>query len=236
MAGRKLKQIDKKNTKKSKKIKTSEPIPSTSSKFHEFESNLNNEKSKRKLEKNEQDGSDMKKQKTGLSSMNNYKLMDINVLNPFQSNWTIKARVDVKRPIYCWKNEKCTGKLFNMDISDKSARIRVIAFKNMVDKFYDRFEIGEVYLFANLDIKNANTKFSTIKNNFELTLTNDTIIQRCEEDTTDIPNIEYEYKTIADIKLLSEKSIFNTMGICHEIKGVEEIAAKKRVKFIKKEM
>lgn len=84
----------------------------------------------------------------GLKSRN---VFPISSLNPFQSNWQIMAKVMTKRPIFNWKNKKGEGKLFNMVLCDESAQIRVTIFKDLVDRFYDKIEIGKVYLISNAD-------------------------------------------------------------------------------------
>lgn len=65
----------------------------------------------------------------------------INGLSPYQNKWVIKARVTAKPPIRTWSNAKGEGKLFSMDLMDESGQIRVTAFRDQVDKFYDMIEV-----------------------------------------------------------------------------------------------
>lgn len=82
---------------------------------------------------------------------------------------------------------------------------------------------------ANASLENANLKYSSIKNNFEIILNNDSMIQECKDSVyLDLLNIEIIYKNISEY--LSVGSIFNTIGICYEIKGIEEITAKNKGK------
>lgn len=62
-------------------------------------------------------------------------------LSPYQNKWVIKARVTAKSPIRHWRNAKGEGKLFSMDLMDDSGQIRVTAFRDQVDKFYDMIEV-----------------------------------------------------------------------------------------------
>ena len=55
--------------------------------------------------------------------------------------WVIKARVTSKSPVRTWSNAKGEGKLFSMDLVDESGEIRVTAFKEQCDKFYDLIEV-----------------------------------------------------------------------------------------------
>lgn len=72
--------------------------------------------------------------------------MPINALTPYQNKWVIKARVTAKPPIRHWSNAKGEGKLFSMDLMDESGQIRVTAFRDLVDKFYDMLEVCVVRL------------------------------------------------------------------------------------------
>ena len=65
----------------------------------------------------------------------------ISALSPYQNKWVIKARVTAKSAIRTWSNAKGEGKLFSMDLMDESAQIRVTAFRDLVDKFYDMIEV-----------------------------------------------------------------------------------------------
>lgn len=68
--------------------------------------------------------------------------MPISGLSPYQNKWVIKARVTAKAPIRHWSNAKGEGKLFSMDLMDESGQIRVTAFRDLVDKFYDMIEVN----------------------------------------------------------------------------------------------
>lgn len=65
----------------------------------------------------------------------------ISGLSPYQNKWVIKARVTAKAPIRHWSNAKGEGKLFSMDLMDESGQIRVTAFRDLVDKYYDMIEV-----------------------------------------------------------------------------------------------
>lgn len=65
----------------------------------------------------------------------------ISGLSPYQNKWVIKARVTAKPAIRHWSNAKGEGKLFSMDLMDESGQIRVTAFRDLVDKFYDMIEV-----------------------------------------------------------------------------------------------
>lgn len=165
---------------------------------------------------------------------NENELIKISEINPFKSKWVIKARVVSKKPIHLWNNDKSSGKLFNFNLIDGSGEIRVTAFNEMVDKFFDKIENECVFLFSNADIKKANTKYMNVKNNFELILTNDTEIEKCTQNSDDVPNVEYKFESIGKIKKLSKNAIVNVMGVCYDIKSIYEFTSKNTGKLFKK--
>ena len=80
-------------------------------------------------------------------------------ITPYQNKWTIKARVTSKGDVRTWNKSTGSGKLFSMDLMDESGAIRVTAFKEMCDKFYDYAEVGKVYYIANCSVKAANRQY-----------------------------------------------------------------------------
>lgn len=66
--------------------------------------------------------------------------LPISGLSPYQNKWVIKARVTAKGPMRSWSNAKGEGKLFSMDLMDESGQIRVTAFRDQAEKYYDMIE------------------------------------------------------------------------------------------------
>lgn len=83
----------------------------------------------------------------------------ISGLSPYQNKWVIKARVTAKAPIRTWSNAKGEGKLFSMDLMDESGQIRVTAFRDQVDKFYDMIEVSSELTRRTISGKNIDILF-----------------------------------------------------------------------------
>ncbi|GAX74874.1 hypothetical protein CEUSTIGMA_g2320.t1 [Chlamydomonas eustigma] len=82
------------------------------------------------------------------------RIMPIRSLNPFSGRWTIKAKCTSKAEMKRWSNQKSEGKLFSFDLLDaQGGEIRVTAFNDQVDKFYDLVEVGKVYLVSKASLK-----------------------------------------------------------------------------------
>lgn len=112
--------------------------------------------------------------------------------------WIIKARVTNKSNIRTWSNSRGEGKLFSIDLVDESGEIRCTAFRDLVDKFYDYIQVDKLYYISKCQLKPANKQFSTLKNDYEMTMTNETMIQLVPESETNgsIPEIKYEFVNI----------------------------------------
>jgi replication factor A1 len=99
-----------------------------------------------------------------------HKIHPVQALNPFLQNWMIKVRVTNKSDIRHWSNAKGEGSLFSCDLLDEhGTEIRATFFKDAVDKFFDVIHEGKVYFMGGGRLKAANRRFTSIKNEYEIT-------------------------------------------------------------------
>lgn len=83
-------------------------------------------------------------------------------------------------------------------------------------------------------MKNANRQYSALKNNFEMIFTNDTKMTECVKSNEEFPKLQVKFDSIAVVKNMSLNSLINVIGICHEIKSLEEFTSKKTGHQLKK--
>ncbi|KAK9536530.1 hypothetical protein VZT92_006303 [Zoarces viviparus] len=153
------------------------------------------------------------------------KVIPLADLNPYLSKWTIRARVSNKSSIRTWSNSKGEGKLFSFEMVDESGEIKITAFNNEVDKFFSLVEQGKVYFITKATLKVANKQYTTLKNNYEMTLHAQSSIVPCD-DSQDIPVVRCDFVPIAELENRDKDAIIDVIGVCKSADDVSRITTK----------
>ncbi|KAG7204042.1 hypothetical protein KM043_001901 [Ampulex compressa] len=168
------------------------------------------------------------------TSTSNISTTPIAALSPYQNRWVIKVRVISKSDIRTWSNSRGEGKLFSMDLMDESGEIRCTAFNQQCDKFFDMIEIEKVYYISRCNLKPANKQFSTLKNDHEMSMTNDTEIILCHDDTDDIPRLSFNFCPISDIEGKEKNTLIDVLGIVKSHGELQLLSSRNTGKELKK--
>ncbi|XP_063719153.1 replication protein A 70 kDa DNA-binding subunit-like [Symsagittifera roscoffensis] len=157
-------------------------------------------------------------------------------LNPYQNKWVIKARCMNKGSIRNYNNAKGPGKLFNFEVADSSGEIRITGFNDQVDKFYDMIEPEKVYLITGCSVKAANKQYNKTGHDYELTLTNGTLIEPMADDG-EAPKLSYNFQTIDRLLETEPNSVVDVIGIVQSCEDCQEVTSSKTQKsFVKREL
>uniref|UniRef100_A0A671N9W1 Replication protein A subunit n=1 Tax=Sinocyclocheilus anshuiensis TaxID=1608454 RepID=A0A671N9W1_9TELE len=109
--------------------------------------------------------------------------------------------------------------------SAHGGEIRATGFNNEVDKFYSLIEQGKVYYISKGTLKIANKQFSSLKNDYEMTLNGETTISPCE-DCHDVPVVQCDFVSIADLESREKDTIVDVIGVCKNTEDVMRIMTK----------
>ena len=121
--------------------------------------------------------------------------MPIKALNTFTRDWLIQGRISQKAEKRSTKNG---GSLLKITIIDMSGtKIEGAFFDEAADHFDKKIKEGKVYLFSNGNVKLANKKFTSIKNDFTLVFEKTSKIEDQDDDGT-IAGLEtaFDFTTI----------------------------------------
>ncbi|XP_066597786.1 replication protein A 70 kDa DNA-binding subunit-like isoform X2 [Prorops nasuta] len=158
--------------------------------------------------------------------LGNINILPIVALNPYINKCLIKARVTNKTDIRKWSNPRGDGKLFSMDLLDESGEIQCTGFKSQCDQFYDMIEVGKVYYISNCNIKHARKQYCNLNNDYEMTLTEDTEIKLCQDESGDVPTIKFNFEPLSAVSEKSDKATIDVLGVVKFVGKMQKILHK----------
>ncbi|KAH9180401.1 replication factor-a protein [Lactarius sanguifluus] len=137
-------------------------------------------------------------------------------LTPYQNNWRIKVRVVQKSDIRTYSNQRGDGRLFNVTLMDDSAEIKATAWNAMVDELYEKLQENRAYFISRARVNLAKKRFSTVQNDYELSLDRGVEIVECQD--ADVP--------VAALQELQKEAICDVIGVVREVGDLSEIMTK----------
>lgn len=157
----------------------------------------------------------------------------IDALSPYQNKWAIKARVTLKTDIKHWSNARGDGKLFSVNLLDESGEIRATAFNDAVDRFYPVLQENKVYFISKAKVTIAKKQFSTLPNEYEISLESGSEIEECAE-AGDVPEVKYNFVSIDQLTTVEPNQTTDVITILDGYTDVSEILSKATQRPIKK--
>jgi replication factor A1 len=161
-------------------------------------------------------------------------ISQISTLAPSDNECVIKARVANKSEMRTWSNSRGEGKLFSFDLMDESGEIRCTAFRDVADKYFNYLQVDKVYYFSKCQVKPANKQFNTIKNEYEMTLNSDSVIEECLNDDGVVPQVKYNFVPIDSVASMDVGALVDVIGICKEASDIQTFTSRSTNRELKK--
>lgn len=150
----------------------------------------------------------------------------IAALNPMNPDWIIKARITKKGAPRHWKNFRGEGELMNIELKDENGdQIQGTFFNKHVGKYKDQVQENKVYSFQYGQVKTANSRYTSIKNEYCLTFNGNTRIIPLEDDDN-IDADGYCYTNLNEASKLDNGKIIDVKGVVLSVEGMDEITMK----------
>ena len=150
----------------------------------------------------------------------------IKTLNTFNFDWKIKARVTKKHPKRPWKNAKTEGSVFNIELMDnEGTQIVGTFFNDSAEKYFAELEEGQVYTFTGGNVKIANSKYTSVKNDYTIIFDRSSIIEKAEDDQR-IKNQGFSFVSIEDINDFEQQRTVDFAGIIISVSAVSSFQPK----------
>lgn len=149
-------------------------------------------------------------------------------LNPYQGSWTIKVRVTSKGNLRSFKNARGEGHVFTVELTDEDGtQIQATMFNEAAKKFYDKFQLGKVYFISKGSLKVANKQFSTVKNDYELTLNEYSEVEEASSEGTFIPETKFNFVPIDQLgSYINGKELVDIIGVVQNVSPTMSIRRK----------
>ncbi|GLT25192.1 hypothetical protein SLA2020_003370 [Shorea laevis] len=140
-------------------------------------------------------------------------------LNPYQGNWTIKVRVTSKGNMRTYRNARGEGCVFNVELTDEDGtQIQATMFNEAARKFYDKFQLGKVYYISKGTLKVANKQFKTVKNDYEMTLNENSEVEEAANEETFIPETKFNFVPIDQLgPYVNGKELVDIIGVVQNV-------------------
>jgi replication factor A1 len=155
--------------------------------------------------------------------------MSISALTSYLTTaWTIQAKIVQKTQLSHWSKPQSEGALFSVTLKDKGGNeIRGTFFKAEADKFYPILELNKVYTITGGRIRQANKRFSSVANDYEITFDSNTRFDEVADDGL-IGGRVYNFAgSLREIQSMKEGTMVDVVAVIKEVEEPAGVSTKK---------
>ncbi|CAF4229401.1 unnamed protein product, partial [Rotaria magnacalcarata] len=150
--------------------------------------------------------------------INANEMCNINVLDPFRTEWMIKARVVNKSYIREYSNMNRSGKVFNVGLVDSSGEIRAVGFDHLAERFYATLEIEKNYYISNASVVPGKQNFNSFTHMYQILLRSDTTIDLCGRENDEVhADIVFNFIPIKEITHRTCNTVCDVVAVISSI-------------------
>lgn len=92
----------------------------------------------------------------------------------------------------------------------------------------------QLYFISSGTLKAANKQYSNLNNEYELTFRDSTELMACNEESSSIPTIQFDFVSISDLAHAAKESVVDIMGVCKSFADAATITSSKTQKELVK--
>jgi len=147
-------------------------------------------------------------------------------LTPYSSGrWRVKARVVAKDAIRNYTNQRGEGSLFKIDIVDRDGFEMSATFfgKQCVERYYDLFQVGQVFYFSKGSAKAANKRWD--KGDVVLTFDDNSVVESASEDLA-IRGPTYNFRVLEEVSSMDIRASIDVKAVICEARELSSIVVR----------
>lgn len=166
----------------------------------------------------------------GAAPATNVATQPIVSLSPFLgNNWAVRARVTDKGQIRQWNKGDKSGELMSTTLLDDSGSIRATFFGQVgaLTEVSNKLVNGNVYHFMNGSIKNANKRFSSVNNDYEINFNGmENFSGPLQDNSNDIPKDRFNFLPLEALPHREKDTLVDCLFYVKEVEEARTFNAK----------
>eukprot|EP00958_Prasinococcus_capsulatus_P019169 scaffold2330_cov376-Prasinococcus_capsulatus_cf.AAC.2 len=166
------------------------------------------------------------------------RIQPLSMLNPYDSNWTIKVRVTSKSTMRNVRTRRGEMAVFDVDLTDEAGtQIRATLWGAYAEKQYEELKNNSVYFIHRGRLKMADQRYAVVANPYEMTLNQDSVIEECADAAADFGQVRVTITPIEKLPaFVGRRQLVDVMGVATEISDVTSVNKKNGEPLAKRDL